>query len=117
MLKVKRSASIPQSVRGAGRKGESQQEALLRQMIFFFGSPQSKPNRTTRKTTDNKLRQTIKALAAFPLATKTQAQLEENQPSREAESVINATPEHTPFVELRQFAVRKILARNPQIAC
>jgi hypothetical protein len=74
-------------------------------------------NRTTRKTADNKLRQTIMALAAFPLATETQARLEENQPSREAESIINATPEHTPFVELRQFAVKKNLARNPQIAC
>jgi hypothetical protein len=56
-------------------------------------------------------------LAAFPLATETQARLEENQPSREAEPVTNATPEPTPFVEMRRFAIGKILARNPQIAC
>jgi hypothetical protein len=51
------------------------------------------------------------------LRVETLAQLKENQPSREAEPVTNATSEPTPFVELRHFAVRKILARNPQIAC
>jgi hypothetical protein len=105
-------------VRSERAEKESQQEALLPQKIFFLVFLRA--NRTTRKTADSELRQTITTimvLAAFPLATETQARLEENQPSREAEPVTNATPEHTPFVELRQFAVRKILARNPQIAC
>ena len=35
--------------------------------------------------------------------------LEENQPSRKAEPVTNGTPEPTPFVELREFAVGKII--------
>ena len=71
----------------SGPKRESQQEALLPQKIFFLVLLRA--NQTTRKTADNKLRQTITtimALAAFPLATETQAQLE-NQPSREAEPV------------------------------
>jgi hypothetical protein len=71
-----------QSAERAGRKG-SQQEALLPQKIFFLVLLRA--NRRTRKTADSELRQTITTImagAASALATKTQARLEENQPSR-----------------------------------
>jgi hypothetical protein len=95
-----RSQGVCPKCGASGPKRESQQEALLSQKIFFLVLLRA--NRTSKKTADSELRQTITTimvLAAFPLATETQARLEENQPSREAEPVTNATPEPTPFVE------------------